>query len=348
MTQFLVRNIGKFVLLMVAVSVVSFTLVSLSPIDPVQANVGQAALVGMSPEKRAQLDAYWGADVPLVERYLSWAGAMLQGDMGTSLRYNAPVSQVIASRALNSLALMAIAWVASGVLGFALGVVAGVRRGSLVDRAVKGYCFLLASMPTFWIGLLMLMVFSVGLGWFPFGFSVPIGKSAADVTLLDALHHVALPAITLSLVGVANVALHTREKTIDVMSSDYARFARTRGLSTWQVVFRHGLRNLVIPATTLQFAQIAEIFGGSVLVEQVFSYPGLGQAAVTAGLGGDAALLAGIALFSAALVFAGNLAANVLYGVIDPRMRRGAVGAGAPKCRAARRAAYHAEGGECS
>ncbi len=306
---------------MVAVSVVVFTLVSLSPIDPVQANVGQAALIGMSPEKRAQLESYWGVGVPLPERYLNWAGAMLQGDMGMSLRYNAPVAEVISSRALNSLALMAVAWLASGVLGFALGVAAGVTRGSLLDRIVKAYCFLLASMPTFWIALLLLVVFSVQLGWFPFGFSVPIGKSAADVTFLDALHHMALPAITLSVVGVANIALHTREKTIDVMESEYVRFARSRGMSTWRVAIRHGLRNLVIPATTLQFAQIAEIFGGSVLVEQVFSYPGLGQAAVTAGLGGDVALLAGIALVSAALVFGGNLVANILYRVIDPRMR---------------------------
>ena len=188
---------------------------------------------------------------------------------------------------------------------------------------MKGYCFLLASVPTFWLGLVFLIVFSVWLGWFPFGFSVPIGVSAADVTLADALHHLALPALTLSVVGVANIALHTREKTIDVLESDYVRFARTRGLSTWGALRHHGLRNLALPALTLQFASISEIFGGSVLVEQVFSYPGLGQAAVTAGLGGDVALLAGIALFSAAFVFGGNLVANVLYGVVDPRMRKG-------------------------
>ncbi|WP_172135880.1 ABC transporter permease [Adlercreutzia sp. ZJ473] len=322
MAKYILHNALRFLLLMVAVSVVVFTLVSLSPVDPVQANVGQAALLSMSPEKRAQLDAYWGVGTPLPERYLSWASALVQGDMGTSLRYNAPVAQVIAARAANSLALMAIAWVASGVIGFLLGVLAGVRRGSLVDKLVKSYCFVLAASPTFWIGLLFLMVFAVGLGWFPLGFSVPVGKAAADVTLLDALHHIALPAITLSVVGVANVALHTREKTIDVMESDYVRFARARGMTAWQVARRHGLRNLVLPAITLQFAQISEIFGGSVLVEQVFSYPGLGQAAVTAGLGGDVALLAGIALVSAALVFGGNLAANVLYGVVDPRMRR--------------------------
>lgn len=178
-------------------------------------------------------------------------------------------------------------------------------------------------MPTFWLGLVFLIVFSVWLGWFPFGFSVPIGVSAADVTLADAMHHLALPALTLSVVGVANIALHTREKTIDVLESDYVRFACARGLSTWGALRHHGLRNLALPALTLQFASISEIFGGSVLVEQVFSYPGLGQAAVTAGLGGDVALLAGIAVLSAAFVFGGNLIANMLYGVVDPRIRRG-------------------------
>ena len=181
---------------------------------------------------------------------------------------------------------------------------------------------MLAASPTFWVALLLLIVFSVQLGWFPIGFSQPVGVSSAQVSFTDALHHMALPAITLSLVGVANVTLHTREKTIDVMNSPYIAFAIARGQSRREAVIHHGLRNLVLPAITIQFAQIAEIFGGSVLVEQVFSYPGLGQAAVSAGLGGDAALLAGIAVVSAALVFAGNMVANILYRVIYPRMRK--------------------------
>ena len=323
MAKYLARHIVRFALLMLAVGLVVFALVSISPIDPVQANVGQAAYVNMSEAKRAQLASYWGGDVPFWERFANWAGALLQGDMGTSLRFNAPVSEVIAHRAANSLALMGIAWLLSGVLGFALGVAAGARRGGALDRVVRSYCFLLASTPTFWLGLLILMVFAVRLGWFPIGFSVPIGVSAADVTLADAVHHLVLPALTLSVTGVANIALHTREKVVDVLESDYVRFARARGESELSVIIHHGLRNVALPAVTLQCAFISEIFGGSVLVEQVFSYPGLGQAAVTAGLGGDVALLAGIALVSAALVFGGNLLANILYGVLDPRMRVG-------------------------
>ena len=321
MLSFVLRNIGRFLLLMAATSLVVFALVSASPIDPLQANVGQAALVGMSDERQAQLAAYWGSDQPFWERCLSWVGGILQGDMGMSLRFNAPVADVIASRALNSLALMAAAWVISGVLGFALGIIAGMNEGRPADRLVKGYCFVLASTPTFWLGLVFLIVFSVWLGWFPFGFSVPVGVAASDVTLGDALYHMALPAITLSVVGVANIALHTREKTIDFLASDCMKLALARGMSRRAAFMRHGLRNVALPAITLQFASISEIFGGSVLVEQVFSYPGLGQAAVTAGMGGDAALLAGIAVLSAAIVFGGNLVANILYGAIDPRIR---------------------------
>lgn len=315
--------IVRFCLLMAAVSFVVFFLVSASPIDPVQSNVGQAALVNMSSDKVAELERYWGSDAPLWQRYASWIVGVVQGDWGTSLRFNAPVSQVIANRAASSLALMGIAWVASGLIGFALGVAAGVRRDGVLDRAVRAYCFLLASTPTFWLALVMLMVFAVALGWFPVGFSVPIGMDAADVTLADTARHLVLPALTLSVTGVANIALHTREKVVDVMASDYVRFARTRGESEASIVAHHVLRNVSLPAITLQCASIAEIFGGSVLVEQVFSYPGLGQAAVTAGLGGDAALLAGIALVSAALVFCGNAVANVAYGLLDPRMRTG-------------------------
>lgn len=317
------RQVARFILLMLAVSVVTFALVGLSPIDPVQANVGQNGLLGMSAEKRAQLASYWGADLPIWERYLNWAGAFITGDWGSSLRYNAPVMQVIATRAANSLLLLAAAWLISGVLGFALGVVAGARKGSVVDKLICGYCYLLASTPAFWVGLIMLMVFAVGLGWFPLGFSAPIGMPASQVTVFQQLQCMVLPALTLSMVGVANIALHTREKTIDVLQEPYIRFARARGASSRQALRRHGLRNLALPALTLQFASISEIFGGSVLVEQVFSYPGLGQAAVTAGLGGDAPLLVAIALVSAALVFAGNLVANILYGVLDPRIKEG-------------------------
>ncbi len=322
--QSILREAARLCLLLFAVSVVTFLLVGVSPIDPVQANVGQVGYLSMSAERRAVLEARWGVDEPILSRYAAWAAGALHGDLGTSLRFNAPVVQVVGERLASSAGLLLAAWSISGLLGLVLGVLAGSREGSLLDRGVRTCCYLLAATPAFWLALLALTVFGVWLGWFPLGFSVPLGASAGSVTLADRLHHMVLPALVLSIAGVSGIALHTREKTIEVLSSDYARFARARGESGWTLLRRHGLRNLVMPAVTLQCASIGEVMGGSVLIEEVFSYPGLGQAAVTAALGGDAPLLVGIALATSLIVFIGNLIANVLQGVIDPRVRAGA------------------------
>ena len=314
---------ARLALLLVATSMATFALVAASPIDPVRANLGQAAYAQMSEAQRAQLAQYWDATTPLPERYAHWASSALRGDFGQSLRFGRPVAEVVGERFANSAVLMASAWLLAGVLGLALGVLAGSRRGSRADRAICCVCYALSSMPSFWLGLVALMVFSVWLGWFPLGFSVPIGVDAAQVSWAQKLHHLVLPAIVLGIANAPSIALHTRQKTIDVLGSEYARFARSRGEKGTQVLQRHGLRNLVLPAITIECASVGEVFGGSVLVEQVFSYPGLGQAAVTAGLGGDAPLLVAIALVSACVVFAGNACADVLYALIDPRIREG-------------------------
>ena len=310
-------------LLLAAVSIAAFVLVSVSPIDPLQANVGQVALGSMSAEQIAKLEAYWGVGEPPMQRFFAWASDFFTGDMGVSLLYRQSVEEVIAVKLQNSLWLMGIAWVISGLVGFVLGIVSGIKKDTWIDKAIKGYSLLIASTPAFWLALLLLMVFAVWLQILPIGLSVPIGMEASGVTIADRIQHAILPALTLSITGISNIALHTREKMIEIMDSDYVLFARARGESTFSIVKNHGLRNVILPAITLQFGSISEIFGGSVLVEQIFSYPGLGQAAVTAGTGSDVPLLLGITVISAAIVFGGNLMANILYGVVDPRIRRG-------------------------
>lgn len=321
--RFIAKQVVRMLLLLAAVSIAAFFLVSISPIDPLQANVGQTALGSMSAEQIEKLEAYWGVDVPPVERFVSWAKDFFRGDLGTSLLYRQPVTQVIAAKLQNSLWLMCLAWLISGIVGFTLGILAGVKKDTWIDRIIKGYSLVIASTPAFWLALLLLMVFAVWLQVLPIGLSVPIGVEASGVSLLDKLRHAILPALTLSITGISNMTLHTREKMIDIMESDYVLFARARGESTWEIVKNHGLRNVILPAITLQFGSISEIFGGSVLVEQIFSYPGLGQAAVNAGTGSDVPLLLGITVISAAIVFGGNLIANILYGVVDPRIRKG-------------------------
>lgn len=318
---YLTGKLVKLVTLLIAISILSFLLVSYSPIDPVQTYVG-ADMTTVSPEQRENIAEYWGLNDSRTEQFLHWGKAVLLGDLGTSLIYRSPVADVIMERFLASLALMGIAWVISGILGFLLGIIAGMFEGTWIDRIVKGYCFILASTPGFWLGIIVLILFSVKLGWFPVGLGTPAGMLTENVTLLERLRHLFLPALTLSIVGIANVALHTRQKLIDVLNSEFVRFAKAKGEHGFTILWHHGLRNISLPAISLHFASFGELFGGAVLAETVFSYPGLGQAAVKAGLGGDVPLLLGIVFFSALFVFAGNLIADLLYQVIDPRMRK--------------------------
>ena len=312
----------KLVLVLIAVTFLAFALVEASPIDPVAAYVGSEAADHMDPVQLERLREYFDVGTPFMERYANWLSGIIRGDMGISLIYKEPVIDVILAKIGPSLGLMLTAWLFSGVLGFVLGVIAGVYRDSPADKIIKGYSLLMASVPTFWFAMLLLIVFSVWLGLFPIGLSVPVGVSASEVTLADRLYHLALPAITLSVLGVASIALSTREKTVDILEQDYVLFAKARGDKLGKIVRQHVLRNISIPAITLQFASFSEIIGGSILVEQVFSYPGMGQAVVSAGLQGDAPLLLGITVVIAVMVFVGNALADVAYGIIDPRMRR--------------------------
>ncbi|WP_258000481.1 ABC transporter permease [Bacillus sp. Marseille-P3661] len=310
----------KMATLLFAICLISFLLVKNSPIDPIQAYIG-ADMLKVGPEQREKIAAYWGLDQPVMKQFWTWFAAMVSGDLGTSMIFRRPVAEVIGERFMHSIALMSTAWILSGVIGFIMGVVAAMKKDTWIDRIIKWYCFTLASTPTFWMGLLFLIVFAVWLGWFPIGMGVPVGMLAEEVTLMDRIKHLILPALTLSFIGVANVALHTRQKLIDVLSSEYILFARARGERGFQLFWRHGLRNIALPAITLQFASFSELFGGAVLAEQVFSYPGLGQATVEAGLRGDVPLLLGLVIASAMFVFIGNLVADLIYLLIDPRMR---------------------------
>ena len=245
--------------------------------------------------------------------------AIMNGKM--TLTQAEAVMDIISERFANSLALMLCAWVLSGLVGFFLGCVMGMYQDKWPDQILKKICYLLSSVPTFWLGLVFVLVFAVWLKWFPIGFSAPIGVAQEDVTIWQRLHHLALPAITLSLMSFANIALHTRQKLIDVLNSEYVLFARARGEGKWTILRRHGLRNILLPALTLQFASFAELFGGSVMAENVFSYPGLGSAVSAAGLNSDVPLLLGVTLFSALFVCVGNMIANLLYGIVDPQIR---------------------------
>lgn len=308
----------RFIVLMVAVAIFSFVLLDLSPIDPVNAYLHGAAV---SEAQRAILEQYFGTNTPMTEKIFHWLMDLIRGDLGTSLIFRRPVMDVIIEKFTVSFVLMAISWIVSGVLGFALGVVAGKNKGTWIDKAVKVYCYAIQSAPSFWVGMLILMVFSVYLGWFPIGFGVPIGVRSTDATFMEWAVRLVLPTLTLSLVGLAPIAMYTRNELTQVLSSDYVLFAKSRGEKGWDLVKDHGIRNILLPAITLQFLSFSELFGGAVLVEQVFSYPGIGQTAVAAGLQNDVPLFLGIVIISAIFVFVGNLLADISYYFIDPRIK---------------------------
>jgi peptide/nickel transport system permease protein len=317
---YIIFRTTKLLSLLVTVSLVSFILVSFSPIDPIQSYIGADTLL-VGNEQRESIAEHWGLDQSRAKQYSIWLMSLLKGDLGTSMIYRMPVVEILHNRFIASIVLMITAWLISGAMGFILGALAGMNRGTWIDRLIKWYSFTLASTPSFWIGLIMLMVFSVYLGWFPVGLGSPIGMVEEDVSLWNKFTHLILPALTLSIVGTANIALYTRQKLIEILDSEYIHYAKTKGETGITLFLRHGMRNVSLPAVSLHFASFGELLGGTILAEQIFSYPGLGKATVEAGLRGDIPLLLGIVLFSTIFVFFGNLFADLLYKVIDPRIR---------------------------
>ncbi|MFR1850144.1 ABC transporter permease [Intestinibacter sp.] len=319
--EFLTKKVLKLITLLVALCIITFVLMELSPIDPVTAYVGASTKV--SAEQRQLIAEHWGLNQPPIIRFWSWFKSIISGDWGTSMIYRRPVLEVIGQKFMSSIWLMGISWILSGIIGFILGIIAGIKEGKLIDKIIRGYCYIIMSTPTFWLGILFIILFSVKLGWFPVALSVPIGVLSENVGFAERMQHIILPALTLSIISISSICMNTRQKVIEIMESDYILFAKARGESQISIIFNHVLKNVSLPAITLQFLSFSELFGGTIFVEQVFSYPGLGQATVSAGLKGDLPLLMGIAIISLVFVYSGNIIADLLYRVIDPRIKEG-------------------------
>lgn len=319
--KFLTKKVLKLITLLVALCIITFVLMELSPIDPVTAYVGASTKV--SAEQRQLIAEHWGLNQPPIIRFWSWFKSIISGDWGTSMIYRRPVLEVIGQKFMSSIWLMGISWILSGIIGFILGIISGIKEGKLIDKIIRGYCYIIMSTPTFWLGILFIILFSVKLGWFPVALSVPIGVLSENVGFVERMQHIILPALTLSIISISSICMNTRQKVIEIMESDYILFAKARGESQISIIFNHVLKNISLPAITLQFLSFSELFGGTIFVEQVFSYPGLGQATVSAGLKGDLPLLMGIAIISLVFVYSGNIIADLLYRVIDPRIKEG-------------------------
>ncbi len=301
--------VGRLPVTIIVIAMICFCLLALSPIDPVNAYLGYGKTV-VSESQRTSIMAHWHLDQTLTARFVDWLIRFIQGDWGWSLTFNAPVSKIVSDRLSLSVPLITIAWVLSTLLGLALGIVAGFYKGRLIDQIIRGFSWFNTTMPGYWIAMLLLLCFALRWPLLPAGGVAPPGTLVDSVDTITALKYRVLPIIALTLTALPAVILHSREKMVTLMQSKTLLYAKAQGAGLWDIVYYHGFHHTAIPVLTFQLAALGELIGGSLLIEQVFSWPGLGQAAVHAGLYADIPLLMAIALSTAIVVCLGNVLAD--------------------------------------
>ncbi|OEJ35505.1 ABC transporter permease [Streptomyces subrutilus] len=294
-----------------------FAVAAMSPFDPVKAYAGTAGLTA-SQEQLDQLRANLGADQPLVARWWGWLTSALTGDLGTSAVMRQPVADVIAERVGWSALLAGCAFAVAVLAGTALGVLAARRQGGWLDRCVSSLAYTLEAAPAFWLGLLAIWFFSVRLGVLPAGGLTDAGSDT--VTFGQVASHLVLPALVLGISQLPWFFLYVRQGVADALEEDPVRGARARGLAERTVLLGHGLRSGMLPMLTLIGSRVPELITGALLVETVFSWPGIAAATVQAATSVDFPLLAALTVLATAAVLAGNLLSDLLYGLADPRV----------------------------
>jgi peptide/nickel transport system permease protein len=297
------------------VSVLTFLFLRLIPGDAIAVRLGTST--ALSPEQLAQLRAYFGIDQPLHAQYLGWLGSLLRGDAGYSIRTGQPVAAEIAGRLPVTLELALGAGLVALALGIPLGLVSALRPNSALDLAARGFGLLGLSMPNFWLGTLILLVFARELRWMPNtgGYVDFLQDPAANLRFL------LFPAVTLGVAMGAVVMRTTRSALLDVLSADYIRTADAKGLSRAVVIHRHALKNGLIVVVTILGIQVGYLLGGAVVVEEVFAVPGVGRLLLNAITQRDYALVQGGVLVIAVLFVLTNTVVDILYGYLDPRIR---------------------------
>jgi peptide/nickel transport system permease protein len=315
--HYVLRRLGFAVGLIVVALSLNFVLIHSTPGDPVTLLAGESADSAYYRQIRASL----GLDQPLTHQYVHYLLGALHGDLGTSITYRAPVLDVIGSRVPPTLLLMTPAVVIATVLGVLAGVAAGRRAGSRADEAISAGTLIGASIPSFWVGQLLVAVVSVRLDLLPAqGMSEPRGGLTGWAHVADVGRHLILPVATLTLVHLTLIARLVRTSMSDALEAQYIRTARAKGLPPRAVVYRHGLRNALLPVTTVVGTQFGALLGGAVLTETIFSWPGVGRLLYEATLGRDYPLLLGIFLVASVAIVLANLVTDLVYLLLDPRV----------------------------
>lgn len=303
----------------IGILILNFFLLRLTPGDAADALAGEAGAATV--ETLAALKSKFGLDLPVAEQLGGYLWNLAHFSLGVSPRYNQPVAELIGARLPNTLSLMGLALVFALVIGITLGALMATFAGRPTDRVLSVLALLFYSIPSFWIGLMLIVLFSVKLGWLPTGGAETIGANFTGwEAVLDRARYQILPALSLALFYVAIYARLTRDDMIEVRTQDHVRTARAKGLSPFAVTRDHVLRNALIPVTTMAGIHLAGLMGGAVVVETVFSWPGLGRLAYEAVMGRDFHVLLGILLLSSLLVVAVNAAIDILQAWLDPRI----------------------------
>ena len=333
MFTFLLKKLALLLPTFIGITLVAFFLIRLVPGDPIEVMVGERRL---DPEAHARLVQQLGLDRPLLLQYGSYVWQLLGGDLGTSIVSREPVSVEFAALFPATVELALCALALALVVGLALGALAALKRGTLVDQGVMGLATVGYSMPIFWWGLMLIMLFSVDLGWTPVSGRIAIEYDIAtrsgfmlidsllsgeDGAFTSALRHLVLPTLVLGTVPMAVIARMTRSSLLEVLREDYMRTARAKGLSPLRVVVVHGLRNALIPVITVVGLQTGALLGGAVLTETIFSWPGIGKWLIDSIARRDYPVVQAGILISALIFIAANLVVDLLYGVADPRIR---------------------------
>ncbi|MCM3745050.1 ABC transporter permease [Sporosarcina luteola] len=314
MASYIVRRILYAIPLLFLITIISFGMMKMAPGDP-------TALMMDPMIKKENLVAYqeaYGLNDNVLVQYVRWLGNMVQGNFGESLiRQGVPISDLITARLPNTLLLMLVSSFIAFLISIPLGVISATKRNSLTDYSITFVSFLGIATPNFWIGLVLIMVFSVNLGWFPTGGVSTLGE---PFSIWDRIHHLILPALVLATADMAGLTRYSRSSMLDVLRQDYIRTAKANGFKNSTVIFKHGFRNGLIPIITILGLMLPSFIGGSVIIESIFAWPGIGLLFVEAAFQRDYPVIMAVVVIAATLVVVGNLLADILYAVFDPRI----------------------------
>jgi peptide/nickel transport system permease protein len=314
-SQYLIKRLLMVIPTVFGAVTLVFFAIHLAPGDPIALYIPPDFPVNASPERIAELRARVGLDRPLHVQYISFITGILRGDLGTSLQHRNPVAEGLLERLPNTLQLGVLSLAIAVVLGVSVGIVSAIRRGSWLDNAAMTLALFGVSIPNFWLGMLLMQL--VGLHW-PI---LPPSGFGGSIFTAEGLRYALLPAITIGISGAGGLARYTRSSMLDVLNEDYVRTARSKGLSERIVVYKHALRNALIPIITLLGLSFGSMLSGAVIVETVFGWPGLGRYLVTGISNRDFPVVQGAVLIIAVGFVLANLITDLVYGFVDPRIR---------------------------